>query len=72
MNALEQYMMQRELEQARAELADIRAVLNGYEDSDLCNLPGWYVRQAEFLAALVESGAVTQEQIVAAGRGLDA
>jgi hypothetical protein len=70
MNAMEQYMMQCELKQARAELAYIRAVLNGYEDSDLCNLAGWYVRQAEILAALMDSGAVTEAQIVAAGRQL--
>jgi hypothetical protein len=57
--------------EALTQLAQIRAVLGGYEDSDLCNLAGWYVRQAEILAALVDSGAVTHEQCVAAGRGLE-
>jgi hypothetical protein len=38
MNAMEQYMMQRELDEARAQLAQIRAVLNGYPDSDLIDL----------------------------------
>jgi hypothetical protein len=82
--ALDFYLMKQQRDEARAhlaemsatavaaltELADIRAVLNGYEDSDLCNLAGWYVRQAEILAALMDSGAVTEAQIVAAGRQL--
>jgi hypothetical protein len=82
--ALDFYLMKQQRDEARAhlaemsatavaaltELADIRAVLNGYPDSDLVDLAGWYVRQAGILAALVESGAVTQEQCVAVGRGL--
>jgi hypothetical protein len=38
MNAMEQYMMQRELDEALTRLAQIRAVLNGYPDSDLVDL----------------------------------
>jgi hypothetical protein len=57
---------------ALTELAQIRAVLSGYPDSDLVDLAGWYAHQVAIFAALVESGAVTQEQCVAAGRGLDA
>jgi hypothetical protein len=57
--------------EALTQLAQIRAVLNGYPDSDLVDLAGWYVRQAGILAALVESGPVTQEQCVRAGRGLE-
>jgi hypothetical protein len=82
--ALDFYLMKQQRDEARAhlaemsatavaaltELADIRAVLSGYEDSDLCNLAGWYVRQAEILAALMDSGAVTQEQCIAVGRQL--
>jgi hypothetical protein len=71
MNAMEQYMMQRELDEARAELAQIRAVLNGYPDSDLIDLAKQYAHQVAIFTALVESGAVTQEQCIAVGRGLD-
>jgi predicted ATP-dependent serine protease len=71
MNAMEQYMMQRELDEARAQLAQIRAVLSGYPDSDLIDLAKQHAHQVAIFAALVESGAVTQEQCVAGGRGLE-
>jgi hypothetical protein len=72
MNAMEQYMMQRELERSPRRISPYsrRTERLRTADSDLCNLAGWYVRQAEILAALVDSGAVTEAQIVAAGRQL--
>jgi hypothetical protein len=80
------YLMKQQRDEARAhlaemsatavaaltELADIRAVLNGYPDSDLVDLAKQHAHQVAIFAALVESGAVTQEQCVAVGRGLDA
>jgi hypothetical protein len=67
MNAMEQYMMQRELDEALTQLAQIRAVLGGYEDSDLIDLAKQHAHQVAIFAALVESGAVTSEQCIAAG-----
>jgi hypothetical protein len=70
------YLMKQHRDEARAHLDEmsataIAALMNGYPNSDLVDLAGWYVRQAGILAALVESGAVTSEQCIAVGRGLD-